>query len=229
MERLDLNDPYSGVHYQSLIFGDFQAKSDEEIAEYERKIEEQKKQSIYENSGVGSKYFNCRLEDYETTTDEQKENLNKVRNFIKAIQNGENKTLWMCGKSGTGKTMLASLVVRECGGKFAKSYQIADEIEDSRSFSAKENKTALIKRYSEYKLLVIDEIGKFENKQGNELEYLFRILNERYEKENSTIIITNKTKGELKEYLGTPLFDRFVENCTSLDFNGDSYRKNKRA
>lgn len=200
-------------------------KSDEEVAEYDRKLEEQRKQSNYENSGVGYKYWNKRLADYETVTDEQKRNMEKAKNFIEAVNRGECKTLWMCGKSGTGKTLLASLIIRECGGKFAKSYQIADEIEDSRSFSSKESKSGLIKRYSEYKLLVIDEIGKFENKQGTELEYLFRILNERYEKENSTIIITNKTKGELKEYLGIPLYDRFVENCTSLTFSGESHRK----
>jgi len=191
------------------------------------KLTEQDKQNRYENSGVGRKYFALRITDYEATTDELSRNLDAVKTFIADVQNYKIRTMWLCGKSGTGKTMLASAVIRECGGHFSKSYQIIDEIEDCRSFSSHESKTALIKRYANYPVLVIDEIGKFDNK--NEIEFLFRILNERYENELSTILVTNKTKSELKNYIGIPLYDRFIENCTAVEFTGESYRKNIRA
>ena len=75
--------------------------------------------------------------------------------------------------------------------------------------------------------MVIDEIGKFESKE--EVKYLFMIINERYENKRSTVLISNKTKTELAEYLGMPTFDRFVENCMSIEFNFDSYRINMRS
>ncbi len=201
---------------------DFTEQNDEFI----KQTEEKEKQRLYELSGVGKKYWNMRFENFDAYNDELKVNLQKVHSFIKDVQNGKSRTMWLCGNSGTGKTLLASLIIRECGGKFVKSYEIADEIEDCRSFKAEESKVQLIKRYSNYPVLVIDEVGKFEGKQWQELEYLFRILNERYEKEKSTIIVTNKTKVELKEYIGIPLFDRFVENCISAEFTSSSYRKN---
>ena len=54
------------------------------------------------------------------------------------------------------------------------------------------------------------------------------IINERYENEKCTVLISNKTKVEMVEYLGQPIFDRFTENCMSIEFDFESYRKNKK-
>lgn len=189
---------------------------------------EERVQLRYEQSGVGERYFSKRLSDFETKTEEQKNALEKIKMFICDIQKGKQRTLWLNGAVGTGKTLLASLIIRECGGKFVKSYQIQNELEDCRSFKATESKSDLIKRYSTVRpVLVIDEIGKIDTKM--EIEYLFQIINERYEhKGTSTILITNKTKVELKEYLGKAIFNRFVENCTAVEFFGESYRIKER-
>lgn len=198
----------------------------EYIKQMEKQAEKEKLQRL-EASGVGRRYLSLKLEDYETTTDEQKKALATVKDFIKQM-NGNTpicKNLWFCGSAGTGKTLLASLIIRECGGHFCKSYEIEDELEISKSFSAKENKKQVLERYYNHSILVIDEIGKFEHKHNTEIEYLFRILNERYERRYSTILITNKTGKELREYIGKPLYDRFLENCTCIEFNGESYRK----
>lgn len=199
---------------------------DNEISEYDRKWEEEQKQKRYIESGVKERYWDKRLEDFVTSTEEQKTQLAKVTKFITDVNNHHSRTMWMCGNAGTGKTLLASLIIRECGGKFVKSYEIQNELEDCRSFKATESKTQLIQRYADYRVLVIDEIAKIDSKA--EIEYLFMILNERYERMKSTILITNKSAKELMEYIGKPLYDRFVENCTSLTFNGESYRKNER-
>lgn len=198
----------------------------EYIKECEKRNEREKLIRL-ESSGVGRRYFNIKLEDYDATTDEQKKALKQVKEFINQMNSNKpvSKTLWLCGKAGTGKTLLASLIIRECGGHFAKSYEIEDDIEISKSFSAKENKKQVLEKYYNYRILVIDEIGKFEHKHNTEIEYLFRILNERYERQYSTILITNKTGKELREYIGIPLYDRFLENCTCIEFTGESYRK----
>jgi DNA replication protein DnaC len=52
----------------------------------------------------------------------------------------------------------------------------------------------VIERYANYRLLVIDEVGRG---GADERDYLWQILNERYENEVSTVLITNMSKGEL--------------------------------
>lgn len=211
----------------SSVMNSITLEDEQEYKKREEKQKEKEKQDAYEKSGVGKKYWNYRLSDFVAETEEQKKCLLEVTQYIQDLQNGKVRTLWLCGNSGTGKTMLACLIVRECGGFFCKSYQIADEIDDTRSFSSKESKSGLIYRYSNYKLLVIDEVGKFQNGK-TEIDFLFRILNERYERELPTVIITNMTKHDLRDYIGKPLYDRFVENCISIEFWGESYRIQKR-
>lgn len=200
--------------------------SDKEIEELKRKADDESKTERLKKSGVGEKYFFKTLNDFDPFTEELASNLSKVKKFINDVNNKKQRTMWLCGKAGTGKTFLSAMVIRECGGHFCKSYEIATELDDCKSFKAKESKSELYKRYSEYDLLVIDEVGKFESKQ--EVEYLFIILNERYEKNKSTILVTNKSRSELKEYLGVPLFDRFVSTCVSVVFTGESYRIKER-
>ena len=176
------------------------------------------------DSGIGERYWNYKPSDYICNNPKQEQILKQVLDFI---NEPFNKTLWLVGNHGTGKTMLSGLICRECwGSHYVKSYQIENEIEDCKSFKAKESRKDILYRYSEYPVLVIDEIAKFESKE--EIKYLFMILNERYEKTRSTILISNKNKIELIKDLGQSIYDRFIENCTSLEFDFDSYRRVKR-
>lgn len=208
---------------------------EEKYIQQEKLIKEKEFQLWYEqNSGVPQRFWHKKLSDYKTDhntptgKEELEKNLNIVIEYINALKNNENKNLWICGNNGTGKSMLGSMIVRELRkGRFARSYEIEDEVEESKSFRAAESKHKIIEKYSNYSLLIIDEVGRFDN-NGNELQILFRILNGRYEKELPTVLISNLDKKNLKNYLGKALYDRFIENCQSVDFTVDSYRKNLR-
>lgn len=192
--------------------------------EHQKNIDEIAKLERLKESGIGSKYWNCSFDSFKIDIPQKKNILDKIKDFV---INYLKRTLWLVGNPGTGKTMLAAIICRECwGSHYVKSYEIELELDDCKSFKAKESKSDLIKRYAEYPLLVIDEIGKFESKE--EVKYLFMILNERYENNKSTVLISNKSKLELIEYLGQPIYDRFTENCTCLEFNFESYRVNMR-
>jgi DNA replication protein DnaC len=77
--------------------------------------------------------------------------------------------------------------------------------------------------------LIIDEITESVSKAGTpteiERQLLFRIINDRYEKKLSTVIITNKDENGLMDCLGEPIVDRINDSGFSLAFNWNSYRK----
>ena len=203
-------------------------KNEEQVKAWWEKQEKQKKENYFlNNSGVGKKYLSKSLKDYVAETDEQKNILTTVNHFIKEVNEGKCRTLWLCGNTGTGKTLLGAAICRETMGTFTRSYNIKNDIESTRYFKATETKNGCIKRYSSaYSLLVIDEIGRAGGVE--ERDFLWQILNERYENELSTVLISNMSKGELKEFLGEPVYDRFVTNCISLTFTGESYRRKER-
>ena len=205
------------------------AIANDKIEQYEKSQAEQKeieKQDHYKKSGVGERYWNLRIEDFDAYSDELKNNLEQVKRFIADVNSGKCRTLWLCGENGTGKTMLASLIVRECWGKYAEIYCIDDDLKDSLRFNSEETRTKVFNRYKNYKVLVIDEVGRFPSDE--EKRNLFHILNDRYANNKSTVIVSNLDKKTLCEYMGKALFDRFLENCTSLVFSDKSYRSKLR-
>lgn len=201
-------------------------KQELQYEENERKEKENKKQKHYESSGIKDRYFECRINQFDAYTDELKHHFEIVKKFINDVNSGYSKTLWLCGNHGNGKTLLASYIVRECWGNFCKTYNIEDDLKIADSFSCKENRRQVFERYAGYSVLVIDEVASYPS--DNERKYLFHILNDRYEKNLSTVIVTNLSNSELKKYLGNALVDRFMTNCISLNFTGESYRKKER-
>lgn len=170
-------------------------------------------------SGIGRRYLNADIKSFICKTQEQKEILETVKQFI---SNPFGKSLWLVGVPGTGKTLIGAIICRYCGAKYFKSYQIKDELEYARSFNAKKNPTEVINDYADISVMVIDEVGRY--RSPAEQEYLFRILNERYEMKKPTVLISNMEKKEFGEYLGNPVVDRFREGCKCLEFKGESYR-----
>ena len=195
--------------------------SNEEIEKWEKAQEErQKEQFFITTSNVGKRYKDKTLNDFIADTDEKKEILEKVKQYINDVNDGKDRTLWLCGATGTGKTLLGSCICRETGGVYCKTYDIKDDLLENHF-----NRKSVFKKYTNYRSLVIDEVGRVEQ----EKDFMFQLLNERYENEVSTVLITNLSKGELKERLGLPLYDRFVSNCVSLTFKGDSHRISERS
>ena len=75
-------------------------KDEEQVKAWWDKQEKQKRENYYlNNSGVGKKYLSKSLKDYVAETDEQKNILTVVSNFIKEVNEGKCRTLWLCGNT----------------------------------------------------------------------------------------------------------------------------------
>ncbi|MCD4743707.1 MAG: IS21-like element helper ATPase IstB [Desulfobacteraceae bacterium] len=153
--------------------------------------------------------------------------------FINDLASGsyikQNKNIIFLGKSGTGKTHLATaLGIEACDHgvrtKFITGCGLVNELTEARD----EKRLRLtIKRYFNYGLLIIDELGYVPfSKEGAEL--LFQVLAERHERK-PIIITTNKGFGDWTEIFGDPsltaaLLDRVTHKAHVINCSWQSYR-----
>jgi len=153
--------------------------------------------------------------------------------FINDLATGsyikQNKNIIFLGKSGTGKTHLATAMgIEACDHgvrtKFITGCGLVNELTEARD----EKRLRLtIKRYFNYGLLIIDELGYVPfSKEGAEL--LFQVLAERHERK-PIIITTNKGFGDWTEIFGDPsltaaLLDRVTHKAHVINCSWQSYR-----
>jgi DNA replication protein DnaC len=133
------------------------------------------------------------------------------------------------GKSGTGKTHLATALGMEAckqgvRTRFVTGCGLANEL-----IEARDEKTLArsIKRYAGYGLLIIDELGYVPfSKEGAQL--IFQILAERHERK-PVMITTNMGFGDWTQIFGDPsmtaaLLDRITHKAHVINCTWESYR-----
>ncbi|MBU4235717.1 MAG: IS21-like element helper ATPase IstB [Proteobacteria bacterium] len=141
----------------------------------------------------------------------------------------ERRNIIFLGRSGTGKTHLATaLGVEACKNnyrtRFVSCYTLVNELIEARQ---DKDLQRLIQRYSRYELLILDELGYIPfSREGSEL--LFQVLAERQEK-GSVIITTNLGFADWTQVFGDPvmtaaLLDRLTHKAHIVNCQWESYR-----
>lgn len=139
------------------------------------------------------------------------------------------KNVIFLGRSGTGKTHLATgLGMAACNqGKrvrFVTGCGLVNELIEARE---EKNLSRIIKRYVNYDVLVLDELGYVPfSKEG--AEHLFQVLAERHERK-SVIITTNLGFADWTQIFGdanltAALLDRVTHRATVVNCTWDSFR-----
>ena len=141
----------------------------------------------------------------------------------------ERKNIIFLGRSGTGKTHMATaLGVEACKNnyrtRFVTCYGLANELIEARE---ERQSRRLLQRYSRYDLLILDEPGYVPfSREGSEL--LFQVLAERHEK-GSIIITANPGFADWTQVFGDPvitaaLLDRLTHKARIINCTWESYR-----
>jgi DNA replication protein DnaC len=141
----------------------------------------------------------------------------------------EHRNVIFLGRSGTGKTHLATaLGVEACRNnyrtRFVSCYGLVNELIEARQ---EKDLRRLIGRHARYDLLILDELGYIPfSKEGAEL--LFQVLAERQEK-GSVIITTNLGFADWTQVFGEPvmtaaLLDRLTHRADIVNCHWDSHR-----
>jgi len=141
----------------------------------------------------------------------------------------ENRNIIFLGRSGTGKTHMATaLGIEACKNnfrtRFVTCYGLVNELVEARQERALQR---LLQKYVRYDLLILDELGYIPfSKEGAEL--LFQVLAERHEK-GSVIITTNLGFADWTRVFGDPamtaaLLDRLTHKAHIITCSWESYR-----
>jgi DNA replication protein DnaC len=146
-------------------------------------------------------------------------------NFIRNHQN-----IIITGKTGTGKSYVAqALANRAILDGFKACYvRVPTLLEDIKISRADGTYTNLLRKYSRFQLLVLDDFG-ITQMSTDDATNLFEIIEDRTEI-NSTIITSQLPVSQWYDYLNNDtvadaILDRIVHSSHRIELEGESMRK----
>ena len=160
---------------------------------------------------------NCIGKTYERRNRNCEENITNGLKFLAS-------NLWcllLHGTSGNGKTLFSVELLKGWHRKFQQGCyflpisQLFEELRNAQGSG--DSEYHVLKRYSDYTFLVIDDIGA---NRGTEwqVEKVFEIVERRYRAKHKTVITTNLNGGELEEIYGKRLTRRTEDNGGAIEF-----------
>jgi DNA replication protein DnaC len=156
-----------------------------------------------------------------------------AENFLSHAQRG--RSLMLLGNVGTGKTHLAAAIGNHVMREFSLTalYVTASSVirHVKASFDRESSHTEVqaYKLFEAPDLLILDEVG-VQNATDFERTVMFELINSRYEAMKPTIVISNRSKDELPQFMGDRVVDRLRENGGKLVvFDWASERGNREA
>lgn len=147
--------------------------------------------------------------------------------------NAKRKNINLLGKTGTGKTFLASCFAEKSSalGKTVVFLTAFSFVERALSYHTTfdEKKSSYLTPLLDCDVLIIDDLGTESIFKNVTLEYLYHIVNERQLKERTTFITSNLSIDEFAvrygERIASRLFDKRL--CYTREFNFRDIRKIK--
>ena len=211
LDYLYANIPLSSIEYERCDCKESKAYWNEidlkeEIQKKRKHFEQMIRQFYIQN------YSSKRIQDYQfknfIITEINKKEIEIAKDFTeKCINKNQKNGLIITGKSGTGKTHLATAILNKLTEKYMQVLMgrlilLLDVIKDTfKDFSSKEKD--IIELYSKVDMLIIDDLGT-ERISSWALEKLYTIIENRNENKLPIIVTTRFNKGSL--------LDRFYQS-----------------
>ena len=234
LDYLYANIPLSSIEYERCDCKESKAYWNE----IDLKEEKQKKRKHFEKmikQFYIQNYSSKRMQDYQFETFIITENNEKeveiAKDFTeKCINKNQKNGLIITGKSGVGKTHLATAILNILTEKdmlvlMGRLILLLDVIKDTfKDFSSKEKD--IIELYSKVDMLIIDDLGT-EQKNEWSAAKIYNIMDSRYRNGLPTIITTNINLKDLENMYQKRTYDRLMEMCTPVMNDGKSIRVQK--
>lgn len=154
---------------------------------------------------------------------QMKEVLAFCKNWAETFSEGAD-SLYMCGKSGLGKTFLASCIAAKVASLgfsviFDTAFSILGAYEDVKFGRLEKN----LDIFETADLLIIDDVG-CEMSTPFAVAAFYNLINKRKSLKKSTIVITPLSKTEISKRYGSQILSRLEGDFIKLEFLGDDVR-----
>lgn len=150
-------------------------------------------------------------------------------NFPATLRTGA--SLVLSGKPGTGKSHLAAAILQAILPRHVGAYvtlmDLIRAVRDTWRRDSEISESQLLRKLTDFPLLVIDEIGVQYGTDG-ERAIVFDVMDRRYREMRPTILMTNLDKEAFREAIGDRVYDRLTEVGRWVPFAWDSYRPQAR-
>lgn len=153
-----------------------------------------------------------------------------VEHWPEMKKRGQGLLLW--GGVGTGKTFAAACIAHALTEQAVPVLMTNfSKILNSLSGMFSEDRNKYLASFNHFSLLIIDDLG-IERNSEYALEQVYNVIDSRYLSRLPFIITTNLPLAELqapRDLAHARIYDRVLERCTPICFNGPNYRKGNAA
>lgn len=185
-------------------------------------------QKHYYNSGIGFDYQILDWDDFIVTTPAKAKALQDVRLYL---ENDEVRRrglgIIFTGTGGTGKTMLANLILKDLVKAGHRCYATTfSEMVDAftAGWTDDAEKKWFARKFKQSEVLLLDDLGKeFKTKTALSQTTFDNLLRTRVQGARPTIITTNLTQDELAAGYGGSVMSLIRRKSLVIEMNGDDY------
>ena len=183
-------------------------------------------EQAFRRSGIPERFLGKSFGGYLADTAAKARALKAAQRYAESEERG--LSMILCGKPGTGKTHLAcSIASAKIAARSTAQFMTAvAAVRYVRSTYRKDSpisETEAIDNLCSPDLLILDEVG-VQHGTEHEKMILFDVINDRYANCRGTVLLSNLSADDLREYLGDRIMDRFREGGFVLNFDWESHR-----
>lgn len=192
-----------------------------------------------ENSGFASlireqSFDNFSLNYYSNSAisyEHMQKNLEYLKDYVQTFSPSTSKSILMVGNTGLGKTHLSSAVAKGIIEKgydvfYTSAIDLFSNFEIQRFKSYSNDSDAIIERYFESDLLIIDDLGTEMINQFS-VSTLYNLINDRLSRKKPTIVNTNLSYDEIQKKYTDRIASRFIGEYKVCSFKGTDIRFQK--
>ncbi len=189
--------------------------------------EEQKRLYIrYLHAGIGVTYQRLMWSDFTGPGELLDPVLDYIDHAVAFIERGIG--LFLSGPMGTGKTMLANLVLKELVKRDYNCFgtTFSSTVESfTAGWNSAEDKQYFADRFMYSDVLLLDDLGKeFRRQNGLQKTTFDHILRTRVQAGRPTLLTTNMNPREVQHGYGAPVLSLLVEQSIEVVLPGDDFR-----